>query len=40
MLLEMDPNMVESILDDGHDWAQDHIAEAKIIWTKCLIFNE
>ena len=29
MLLEMDPNMVESILDDGHDWAQDHIAEAK-----------
>lgn len=29
MLLEMDPNMVESILDNGHDWAQDHIAEAK-----------
>jgi hypothetical protein len=21
--------MVESILDNGHDWAQDHIAEAK-----------
>jgi hypothetical protein len=29
MLLEMDPNMIESILDNGHDWAQDHIAEAK-----------
>lgn len=29
MLLEMDPSMVESILDNGHDWAQDHIAEAK-----------
>jgi len=25
----MDPSMVESILDDGHDWAQDHISEAK-----------
>ena len=29
MLLEMDPSMVESILDNGHDWAQDHISEAK-----------
>lgn len=29
LLLEMDPSMVESILDDGHDWAQDHISEAK-----------
>jgi len=29
MLLELDPQMVEQILDDGHDWAQDHIAEAK-----------
>ena len=29
MLLEMDPQMIESILDNGHDWAQDHIAEAK-----------
>jgi hypothetical protein len=29
MLLEMDDNMVEEILDGGHDWAQDHIAEAK-----------
>ena len=29
ILLEMDDNMVEEILDGGHDWAQDHIAEAK-----------
>ena len=29
LLLDLDRNMVESILDNGHDWAQDHIAEAK-----------
>ena len=29
MLLELDQDMVTQILDDGHDWAQDHIAEAK-----------
>lgn len=29
ILLEKDPQMIESILDDGHDWAQDHIATAK-----------
>ena len=29
MLLEMDQQQIESILDNGHDWAQDHIAEAK-----------
>ena len=29
LLLDLDPNMVESILENGHDWAQDHIAEAK-----------
>lgn len=29
LLLELDPTMVESILDHGHDWAQDHISEAK-----------
>jgi hypothetical protein len=29
LLLDFDRNMVESILDNGHDWAQDHIAEAK-----------
>ena len=27
--LDLDQNMVESILENGHDWAQDHIAEAK-----------
>jgi len=29
MLLEMDHDMIEEILENGHDWAQDHIAEAK-----------
>ena len=29
MLLELDQDTVTQILDDGHDWAQDHIAEAK-----------
>ena len=29
MLLEMDHSIIEKILDNGHDWAQDHIAEAK-----------
>jgi hypothetical protein len=29
MLLKLDHDMVESILDNGHDWAQDHISEAK-----------
>ena len=29
LLLDLDHNMVESILDNGHDWAQDHIAESK-----------
>jgi hypothetical protein len=29
LLLELDNDMVESILDNGHDWAQDHISEAK-----------
>jgi len=29
ILLEMDEQEVESILDNGHDWAQDHISEAK-----------
>ena len=29
LLLDLDQEMVESILDNGHDWAQDHIAEAK-----------
>ena len=29
LLLDLDHDMVESILENGHDWAQDHIAEAK-----------
>jgi len=29
LLLDLDHNMVEEILDNGHDWAQDHISEAK-----------
>lgn len=29
LLLDLDQNMIEEILEDGHDWAQDHIAEAK-----------
>ena len=28
-LLEMDPNMIDEIIQDGHDWADDHISEAK-----------
>jgi len=28
-LLNMDPQMIENVLDNGHDWAQDHIATAK-----------
>jgi len=29
MLLEMDEDTIETILNNGHDWAQDHIAESK-----------
>ena len=29
LLLDLDEEMVESILENGHDWAQDHISEAK-----------
>jgi hypothetical protein len=29
MLLDLDPESIEEILESGHDWAQDHIAEAK-----------
>ena len=29
LLLDLDEELVESILEDGHDWAQDHISEAK-----------
>ena len=29
LLLDLDRSMIEEILENGHDWAQDHIAEAK-----------
>ena len=29
ILLSMNHDLIEQILEDGHDWAQDHIAEAK-----------
>jgi hypothetical protein len=29
LLLELNQEEIEGVLDDGHDWAQDHIAEAK-----------
>jgi len=29
LLLDLNQDEVESILDNGHDWAQDHISEAK-----------
>jgi hypothetical protein len=29
ILLKKDPEMISSILENGHDWAQDHIATAK-----------
>ena len=29
LLLDLDHSMIEGILENGHDWAQDHIAEAK-----------
>lgn len=29
LLMELDPQMVDSIIKDGHDWADDHITTAK-----------
>ena len=29
LLLDLDRDMIEEILSNGHDWAQDHIAESK-----------
>jgi len=29
LLLELDEDKIEEILENGHDWAQDHIATAK-----------
>jgi len=28
-LLELDPHVVDDILTNGHDWADDHVSEAK-----------
>lgn len=29
MMLEMDPNKLDELIQNGHDWADDHITEAK-----------
>ena len=29
LLLELDPNVVDEIIENGHDWADDHVSEAK-----------
>ena len=29
MMMEMDPTQIDSIIQNGHDWADDHISEAK-----------
>ncbi|MEI7489112.1 MAG: hypothetical protein WCJ72_17220 [Chryseobacterium sp.] len=29
MMMEMDPSTIDQILQNGHDWADDHISEAK-----------
>lgn len=29
MMLEMDPHQLDEIIQNGHDWADDHISEAK-----------
>jgi len=29
MLLDLDPEMIDEILTEGHDWADDHVSEAK-----------
>lgn len=29
ILLELDPNVIDEIIQDGHDWADDHVSEAK-----------
>jgi len=30
MMLEMDPHMIDQLINNGHDWADDHITEAKV----------
>lgn len=29
MLLELDPHIIDEIIQNGHDWADDHVSEAK-----------
>jgi hypothetical protein len=29
MILEMDPDQIDELIQNGHDWADDHISEAK-----------
>jgi hypothetical protein len=29
-MLDMDPQMVDQLINNGHDWADDHITEAKV----------
>ena len=29
IILKMDPNMIEELLQNGHDWADDHVTVAK-----------
>ena len=29
MMLDMDPNEIDNIIQNGHDWADDHLSEAK-----------
>ena len=29
MMMKMDPHMIDDILNNGHDWADDHVTEAK-----------
>lgn len=29
-LLKMNPQVLDSIIQDGHDWADDHVSEAKV----------
>ena len=29
LLLDLDQEMIQEVLENGHDWAQDHISEAK-----------
>ena len=42
ILLEKDPEMIHSILENGHDWAQDHIATSKesIVQVFDFLMNE